>query len=183
MKNPWKRTSSTYGKTPEPVTAYQRAAQAWDDRIGSARVQAANWRLAALISLTLSFLLAGGLVWRSTQSIVTPYIVELTRDGAVRAVGPAEGKYEPNDAQIAFHLADFIRNTRSISIDPIIVRQNWLKAYSYATDRAAATLNEYARTNDPFSDVGRRSVGNRSHQHRQIIDRQFYNPLARDGIS
>ena len=44
----WKRTSTRYGETPEPVTPYQRAAQAWDDRIGSARVQAANWRLAAL---------------------------------------------------------------------------------------------------------------------------------------
>ena len=68
----WKRNSTRYGETTAPVTPYQRAAQAWDDRIGSARVQATNWRLAALGSLALSFVLAGGLVWRSTQSIVTP---------------------------------------------------------------------------------------------------------------
>tara|TARA_R110000803_G_scaffold88774_1_gene155721 strand:+ start:50 stop:733 length:684 start_codon:yes stop_codon:yes gene_type:complete len=154
----WKRASSRYGDTPEPVTPYQRAAQAWDDRIGSARVQAANWRLAALGAIALAFVLAGGLVWRSTQSFVTPYVVELTSDGAVRAVGPAEGHYEPTDAQIAFHLADFVTNTRSVSIDPVVVRQNWLKAYAYATDRAAATLNDYARDNDPFADVGHRSV-------------------------
>jgi type IV secretory pathway TrbF-like protein len=154
----WKRTSSRYGDTPEPVTPYQRAAQAWDDRIGSARVQAANWRLAALGSIALAFVLAGGLVWRSTQSFVTPYVVELTSDGAVRAVGPAEGRYEPTDAQIAFHLADFVTNTRSVSIDPVVVRQNWLKAYAYATDRAGATLNDYARDNDPFADIGHRSV-------------------------
>ena len=154
----WKRASSRYGDTPEPVTPYQRAAQAWDDRIGSARVQAANWRLAALGAIALAFVLAGGLVWRSTQSFVTPYVVELTSDGAVRAVGPAEGHYEPTDAQIAFHLAGFVTNTRSVSIDPVVVRQNWLKAYAYATDRAAATLNDYARDNDPFADVGHRSV-------------------------
>ncbi|MEP1833585.1 MAG: conjugal transfer protein TrbF [Hyphomonas sp.] len=154
----WKRNSTRYGETPEPVTPYQRAAQAWDDRIGSARVQAANWRLAALGSLGLSFVLAGGLVWRSTQSFVTPYVVELTGEGAVRAVGPADGRYEPTDAQIAFLLAEFVKNTRSISIDPVVVRQNWLKAYAYATDRAAATLNDYARDNDPFADLGRRSV-------------------------
>ena len=94
----------------------------------------------------------------STQSIVTPYVVELTGEGAVRAVGPAEGHYEPTDAQIAYHLAEFVKNTRSISIDPVVVRQNWLRAYAYATDRAAATLNDYARDNDPFADVGRRSV-------------------------
>ena len=154
----WNRPSPRYGDAQKPVTPYQRAAQAWDDRIGSARVQAANWRLAALASLALSFVLAGGLIWRSTQSIVTPYIVELTSEGAVRAVGPAEGRYTPTDAQIAFHLAEFIRNTRSVSIDPVVVRQNWLKAYAYATDRGAATLNDYARDNDPFADLGKRSV-------------------------
>ncbi|KCZ53944.1 MULTISPECIES: conjugal transfer protein TrbF [Hyphomonas] len=154
----WKRTTCRYGDTPEPVTPYQRAAQAWDDRIGSYRVQAANWRLAALGSIALAFVLAGGLVWRSTQSFVTPYVVELTTDGAVRAVGPAEGQYEPTDAQIAYHLANFVTNTRSVSIDPVVVRQNWLKAYAYATDRAAATLNDYARDNDPFADIGHRSV-------------------------
>lgn len=154
----WKRAMQKYGDTPEPATPYQRAAQAWDDRIGASRVQAKNWRLAALVSLALAFVLAAGLVWRSTQSIVTPYVVELAQDGAVRAVGPADGTYVPSDAQIAFHLAAFITNTRSVSIDPIVVRQNWLEAYAYATDRAAATLNEYARDHDPFSDVGKVSV-------------------------
>ena len=42
----FKRPSIRYGASPQPVTPYQRAAQVWDDRIGSARVQARNWRLA-----------------------------------------------------------------------------------------------------------------------------------------
>ena len=63
-------------------------------------------------------------------------MVELTGEGAVRAVGPADERYEPTDAQIAFHLAEFVKNTRSISIDPVVVRQNWLMAYAYAADRA-----------------------------------------------
>lgn len=154
----WKRQTNTYGDTPEPVTPYQRAAQAWDDRIGSARVQAKNWRIAALLALALSFVLAAGLVWRSTQSYVTPYVVELSTDGIVRAVGPADSQYKPSDAQIAYHLAAFIKNTRSVSIDPIIVRQNWLQAYAYATDRGASTLNSYANENDPFGEIGTRSV-------------------------
>lgn len=154
----WKRTTTSYGNTPEPVTPYQRAAQAWDDRIGSARVQARNWRLMAISLAGLSLLLGGGLVWRSTQSFVTPYVIELSAEGAVRAVGPADGAYSPSDAQIAYYLAEFIRNTRGVSIDPVIVRQNWLAAYAYATDKGAATLNEWARENDPFAEIGQRSV-------------------------
>lgn len=154
----WKRSQDAYGKTPEPETPYQRAGQVWDERIGSARAQARNWRLAAFGALTLSAVLGGGLVWRSGQSLVTPYVVEVTANGGVRAVGPVRGAFSPNDAQIAYHLANFVRNVRSVSIDPVVVRQNWLAAYDYATDRGAAALNEYARVNDPFREVGQRSV-------------------------
>ena len=51
-----------------------------------------------------------------------------------------------------------MRNVRSLSIDPIVVRKRWLEAYDFATDRAAQTLNEFARVNDPFKAVGERSV-------------------------
>jgi len=154
----WKRTTNRYGQTPAPETPYQKAGQVWDNRLGSARVQAKNWRLMALTECAVILVLAFGLVWTSSRSYVTPYVVELTTTGAVRAVGPATETYKPSDAQIAYHLAEFIRNSRGVSIDPIIVRKNWLKAYDYATDRAATTLNDYARDNDPFADIGNRSV-------------------------
>ena len=154
----FKRPQVRYSDTPAPVTPYQAAAQVWDERIGSARVQAKNWRLMAFGSLTLALLMAGGLVWRSAQSIVTPYVIEVDQTGQVRTVGEAATPYRPGDAQIAHHLARFISDVRSLSIDPIVVRRNWLEAYDYATDRGAATLNDYARTNDPFSRIGQNSV-------------------------
>jgi len=154
----FKRPLVRYSDTPEPVTPYQAAAQVWDQRIGSARVQAKNWRLMAFGCLSLALLMAGGLVWRSAQSIVTPYVVEVDNAGQVRAVGEAATPYKPSDAQIAHHLARFITDVRSLSIDPIVVRQNWLEAYEYTTDRGAATLNDHARSNDPFSRIGQSSV-------------------------
>ena len=154
----FQRPRVRYSDTPEPVTPYQAAAQVWDQRIGSARVQAKNWRLMAFGCLSLALLMAGGLVWRSAQSIVTPYVVEVDHAGQVRAVGEAASPYKPTDAQIAFHLARFVTDVRSLSIDPIVVRQNWLEAYEYTTDRGAATLNDHARANDPFSRIGQSSV-------------------------
>ena len=153
----FKRSSSSYGPSPFPETPYQKAGQVWDERIGSARVQAKNWRLMALGCLGLCFVTSGALVWRSMQSTVTPYVVEVDDTGAVKAVGPALARYEPTDAQIAHHLANFISDVRSLSIDPVIVRQNWLAAYDYVTDKAAITLSDYARDNDPFAEIGRRS--------------------------
>ena len=154
----FKRAGLRYGETPEPVTPYQKAAQVWDERIGSSRVQAHNWRLMALGSLALSIILAAILLWLGRSGSTTPYIVEVDSRGGARAVGPVTEAYKPNDAQIAFHLARFVDNVRSLSIDPVVVRQNWFKAYDFVTDKAAVTLNEYARENDPFAKVGRESV-------------------------
>ena len=154
----FKRAQVRYSETHEPVTPYQAAGQVWDQRLGAARVQAQNWRLMAFGCLSLSLIMAGGLAWRSGQSLVTPYVVEVDKTGQVRAIGEALTPYTPADAQIAFHLAHFISNVRSLAIDPIVVRQNWLQAYDYTTDKGAATLNEFARVNDPFAQVGRKSV-------------------------
>ncbi|PZQ10807.1 MAG: conjugal transfer protein TrbF [Rhodanobacter denitrificans] len=149
---------SRYAVTPPPETPYQAAAQVWDERIGSARVQASNWRLMAFGCLILALLMGGGLVWRSAQSIVTPYVVEVDRSGQVRAVGEVATAYQASDAQIAHHLARFVTLVRSLSIDPVVVRRSWLDAYDYTTERGAAVLNEYARSNDPFARIGRESV-------------------------
>ena len=151
----FKRASTSYGATPVPETPYQRAGQVWDERIGSARVQAANWRLMAFGCFALACVVSAALIWRSLQSTVVPYVVEVDKDGSVQAIGPATEPYKPSDAQIAHELAGFIENLRGLSSDPIVVRNNWLKAYAFATDRAAATLNDYARAHDPFAEIGK----------------------------
>lgn len=154
----FRRPTIRYGQTPEPTTPYQRAAQVWDNRIGSARVQAKNWRLAFFGALTLSGGLAGGLVWQSARGHIVPWVVQVDRLGEAQAVAPAETGYRPTDPQIAFHLARFIEQVRAIPADPVIVRQNWLRAYDFTTDKGALALNDYARANDPFANVGRVQV-------------------------
>ena len=151
----FKRPSVHYGKTPEPETPYQKAAQVWDERIGSARVQAKNWRLMAFGSLLLSAGLACGLVWQSARGTIVPWVVEIDRLGEARAIAPAEADYQPTDPQVAWHLAHFIEEVRSIPADAIIVRQNWLRAYDFTTTSGALALNDYARANDPFTKVGK----------------------------
>lgn len=154
----FKRPSVRYGRTPEPVTPYQRAQQAWDDRIGSARVQARSWRLMALGELALVGGLSAALVWQSANGSVVPWVVQVDRLGQAQAVEPAAANYRATDAQVAWHLSRFIEQVRSVPADPIVLRQSWLRAYDYTTDRGAAALNDYARINDPFARVGQTQV-------------------------
>ena len=154
----FKRSAVHYGRTPEPITPYQRAAQVWDDRIGAARVQARNWRLMAFGCLVLASGLAAALAWQSTRGTVVPWIVEVDRLGEPKAVAPASASYQATDPQIAFHLARFIEKVRGLPADGIVLRQDWLRAYDFTTDRGAMALNDYARSNDPFTRVGRQQV-------------------------
>lgn len=154
----FRRALQRYGRTPEPETPYQRAGQVWDERIGSARVQAQNWRLMAFGGLILSSALSAGLLWQSTTSRVVPYVVEIDRLGEARALQPGERDYQPTDPQIAWHLGQFITNVRSVSLDPVLMRRNWLSAYDFSTARGARFLSDYARSADPFGDIGTRTV-------------------------
>lgn len=154
----FKRSVQRYGRTPQPETPYQRAGQLWDERIGSARVQARNWRLMAFGSLALTAGTSAALAWQSVQSRVIPYVVEVDRLGEARTVQPAEIAYRPTDPQVAWHLARFVRSVRSVSLDPVLMRRDWLEAYDFTTKRGAQFLGEYARGAAPFANAGERTV-------------------------
>jgi type IV secretion system protein VirB5 len=154
----FRRPSIRYGRTPEPETPFQKASQIWDERIGSARVQARNWRLIAFGNLFVAAVLAGGLIWQAARGTVIPWVVEIDKLGQAQAIAPAVSDYRATDPQIAWHLARFIENVRSVPVDPVIVRQSWLAAYDFATDKGAIALNDYARANDPFTKVGKIQV-------------------------
>ncbi|MDK1389840.1 conjugal transfer protein TrbF [Sinorhizobium sp. 8-89] len=156
--NLFKRASVRYARTPQPETPYQKAAQAWDERIGSARVQARNWRLMAFGLLLLAGGFASAFIWQSTHGTVVPWVVQIDELGKAQASAPAIADYKPTDPQIAWHLGRFIENVRSIPADAVIVREDWLSAYEFTTDRGALALNDYARANDPFTKVGKTQV-------------------------
>ena len=154
----FQRVTVRYARSPEPETPFQKAGQIWDERMGSARVQAKNWRLMAFGSLVLSMGLSAGLIWQSARGTVTPWVVQIDKLGQAQAVSPATADYKPTDPQIAYHLARFIEEVRGIPADPVILRNQWLRAYDYVTDKGAVALNDFARANDPFSNLGKQQI-------------------------
>src|SRR5262245_63119837 len=122
--NLFRRPSVRYGQTPAPETPYQRATQVWDERIGSARVQAKNWRLIAFGNLVLASGLAAGLVWQSAQGTVVPWVVKIDKLGEAQAMAPAISDYKPADPQIAWHLARFIEIGRASCREGGAVRES-----------------------------------------------------------
>src|SRR3546814_11916114 len=59
---------------------------------------------------------------------------------------------------MAVHLAGFSEQVRDLPADPIVLRQDWHRDYDFTTDRGGQALNDYARNNDPFAQVGKVQV-------------------------
>jgi type IV secretion system protein VirB5 len=142
-----------------PVTPYQKAAEEWDMRIGQSRVQAKNWRLAAFATIAYAAIATAGLVFQSAKSTVTPYVVQVNGDGVVQAIGPArQTGFKPGKPVIEYFIVQFITKVRSIPLDPVVAKNQWLSAYDFLRKNAANTLNEIAVREQPFSKIGQETV-------------------------
>lgn len=155
--HPFFRPKRALAAGPE-ATPYQRAGQVWDDRMGLSLAHARNWRRIAFANLALAAFLGGGWWVQAQRATVKPFVVEVASWGQTEKITAIDGRYQPTDAQIGYALAEWIRDVRAKSIDPIVLRQNWLRAYDLVTPKAATFLNGWAQQHDPFAEVGREAV-------------------------
>lgn len=140
------------------ATPYQRAGQVWDDRMGLSIAHARNWRRIAVANLGLAAFLGAGWWVQADRAVVKPFVVEVAEWGQTQKITALDGRYEPTQAQTGYALAQWIRDVRSKSIDPIVIRQNLMRAYDLLTPRAAGFLNDWAQSRDPFAEAGREAI-------------------------
>lgn len=154
LKNPVPMKPATVPETP-----FARAKQEWDLRIGTNVAQARNWRLAFFSMAIFSSILAASLFSQVQSAKVIPVLVGIDRErGEPTVIGPAsKSQYQIGALEIKYFLSQFIRFVRSIPLDPVIVKQNWLRAYSYLRRDAAGLLNEMtnSETESPLKKIGK----------------------------
>lgn len=146
--------NNNLGQAPE-ANGYQKATAEWNERIGSAKVQARNWRFAFILSVVALFLLAVCLVLALASQKRLVYVAEIKpQDNIVnlQTVGPV---YQPTEAQSEYMIAQFIRSIMSLPLDPVVARTNWFNAYALVTGQAVQQLTHYAQTNNPLAEMGR----------------------------
>jgi type IV secretory pathway TrbF-like protein len=123
---------------------YARAAAAWDERIGSARVQAYNWRLIAFASVALALISTTGAVILAVKKQVATYVIEVDKAGMPGRITLASEPYRPDTAQVGYFVGEVVRLVRERPLDPVVMRQQWTKAYQFLAGSAVNAMNEYA---------------------------------------
>lgn len=145
-----------------PETPFLRARQEWDNRIGASAIQAKNWRLACLGAITCSMLTVGALTIQIRQNKIIPVIVGIDKErGEPMVLGRADQYvYKPQLQEIKYFLSNFITLVRAVPSDPVLIKQNWLKAYAFLRRDAANVLNDLTNRdeNSPLKRLGELTV-------------------------
>lgn len=155
--NPFKKETSKY-ESLESQTPYQRAKAEWDERIGGVKTQANNWRLAAILSLFTIILLLVTLLVVISSKTDRIFIAEVTKEGRVVNLSPLQIAYQPTVAQQEYFVAHFIKLVRSLPLDPVVAKNNWLGAYNFLNTRGATKLNTILREHNPLELLGKKTI-------------------------
>ncbi len=138
----------------ETLTNYQQAYEEWDQRIGSAKVQARNWRLACLLSVAVSILLIICILMQLNTQQRYVYVAEVKPQESVVNIRPVTKAYIPSVAQKEAFIGGFIKNIMSIPLDPVVLRNSWLEAFQFISSKAKIQLNQFAQDYKAFSSIG-----------------------------
>jgi type IV secretory pathway TrbF-like protein len=154
MSTAFRRAQERYGDSLPTETPYQRAGQIHDDRDGAKLAAARNWRLMAFACAGLAALSLGAYIYERQDTKIATYVVPVDRYGRPGRIEPADRTYRPGQAETGYFVADFVQLVRAKSTDPVVLRQNWVRAYAFVSGDAKATLTQHARDHDPFARVG-----------------------------
>jgi type IV secretion system protein VirB5 len=145
----------SYAETP-----YNAARDEWNDRTGALVRQAYNWRLAFFAQCLVNIVLTAGLLYQSSRSSVQPYLIEHNAlTGEAVGVGPMPAwNYRPQENEIRHFLGHWLELVRSVSIDSVVVKHNWLDAYRFTTQAAANELNDWAQRDERLAKIGQETV-------------------------
>ena len=132
---------------------YARAAAAWDERIGSARVQAQNWRYIAFGSMLLALISTTGAVVLGVKKQVATYVVEIDKAGMPGRITLASDLYHPDAVQVGYFVGEVVRLVRERPLDPVVMRQQWTKAYQFLAGQAVNSMNEFAATDSGLKNL------------------------------
>lgn len=143
-----------------PATPYNAAREEWNDRTGALIRQAYNWRLAFFAMFLIAVCLVAGLLIKSAQSSVQPYLIEHnSATGEAVGIGSLPAwNYTPQQNEYRHFLGHWLELVRSVSTDSVVVKHNWLDAYRFTTQGAANQLNEWAQKDDRLTRIGQETV-------------------------
>ncbi|MEQ9637845.1 MAG: conjugal transfer protein TrbF [Devosia marina] len=135
-----------------PDNPYLAARLEWNERYGGFVKAANNWRIVAMVSLTMALFGTSYALYQSTQVKLVPYIVEVDRLGTPASAGfPAQIDYA-DPRVVRAMLGGFVTSFKSITPDAVVQKQYIDRTYALlrTTDPSTEKVNAWFRGANPF---------------------------------
>lgn len=129
---------------------FVRARAEWDDRFADLARGKRNWQVVAGALLLGNLVMSIALGWLSTQSRITPFVVEVDKLGQAVAFGPAERLGKTEERLIVYQLSIYIFNLRTVLSDERAQQEILTRAYDYTRGPAMSFLNSHFSKQNPF---------------------------------
>jgi type IV secretion system protein VirB5 len=139
----FKRASLTYNPPIENDSPFARARQEWDDRMGSCLVRARNWRAMAFATTALAMVLGVSLTLLAFQNRFEVVFVPVDEFGKPGRLQHLDKQYHVQDGWVAYAVRQLVEQVRSIPTDPVVLRENWDRAYKFLAGDAVTRMSEY----------------------------------------
>lgn len=138
---------------------YDAARRGWNDRLENEMRGKRAWQFATAGSILIAGIAVVGLAVLANRPPPPPLYVQVNGDGSMEARGHASAGYAVGEKEYRYYLGKWIEKIRTVSLDPIVVRNNWNEGYAFTTPAAANKLNAWARRPDsPMAKLGRETV-------------------------
>ena len=137
----------------EPENRFNDARRRYEGTMGAAVVRAANWRLMAFASITLSVFLGGGLIYASSRPAAVPYYVDVDKTGAAGNVTKASQDYVVQESSIEYFLGQTIMKLRMVPKDVVQYRRNGDDVKFFLTKSGEKKLEELMKDEHPLQDI------------------------------
>lgn len=113
-----------------------------------------------LIYLLLVVLCVASCVYISTTANYKTYVVRVDNATGQVELGNqlVATNYSPREAEIKHFLAEFVANTRTIPLDPVLYKQNWTKAQHFMTQAAAQKYNRMIAQENQTARLGNKTT-------------------------
>lgn len=110
----------------------------------------------------MSLILLVACLYQVQERKIIPIIVGIDKErGEPVVIGRAgEKSYTPQLQEMKYFLSQFISSVRSVPLDPVLIKQQWLRAYKFLRPEASNMLNDLTNKdeNSPLKRIGEETV-------------------------
>jgi len=101
------------------------------------------------------------------------YVAKVQPGDSITNMHPIAEHYTATSAQQAYFISEFIHAIDTLSLDPVLLRHQWLGAYRMAEGRAVDKLTAFARETHPFKSIGELTKTIRIQNYHPVSDHSY----------